>query len=257
MISKSQKICRVFDYALDVHRTMAYHDWIKEYVNGKTVCELGSGSGIIAWLCVKYGATKVYCYENNVRIANFLEEQFAGNDKIEIKKEDITTATFPSADIYLHENIGSNVFMENILGMYDNLKSQGLEDKTFPNKIKIQHGTYTGTSTNYPFKVDNFTNANVLEFFNSCPMNKIDETGYTYLEHDKTAITINGTSFDGDLKDLTRITEADTNNEYIFWVASFNGKYRISNWKYKTHWNIIKAGDNHMAIPQDVTYDII
>ena len=256
MIYKSAKISRVFDYALDKDRTMAYHDWIQANVNGKVVCELGSGSGIMAWLCLKYGATKVYCYENNVRIANFLEEQFAGNDKVVIKKEDITTATFPTADIYLHENIASNVFMENILGMYDNLKSQGLEDKAYPNKIKIQYGTYTGTSTNHTFSVDNFDNANVLEYFNSCPMNKISNTGHNYLEHDQNAITINGTSFDGYLKDLTRITEEDTNNEYIFWEASFDGNNTISNWKTKTHWNIIKAGDNHLAIPEDVTYNI-
>ena len=71
---------------------------------------------------------------------------FASETKVEVVEEDITTATFPTADIYLHENIGSNVYMENILGMYTNLKSQGLEDKTYPNKIKIQYGTYTGES---------------------------------------------------------------------------------------------------------------
>jgi len=253
---KGGHTCRVFDYALDVDRTMAYHDWIQANVNGKVVCELGAGSGIMAWLCLKYGATKVYCYENNPDTLYHLDELFKDDDRVVIKNEDISTATFPTADIYLHENIASNVFMENILDMYTNLKAQGLEDKTFPNKIKIQHGTYTGTSTNYPFRVDNFTNANVLEFFNMFNMNEIITDTFTYLEHDKNEITINGTSFDGDLKDLTRITEADTNNEYIFWEASFDGNNTISNWKTKTHWNIIKAGDNHMAIPEDVTYNI-
>lgn len=253
---KGGHTCRVFDYALDVDRTMAYHDWIQANVNSKVVCELGAGSGIMAWLCLKYGATKVYCYENNPDTLYHLEELFKDDDRVVIKNEDISTATFPTADIYLHENIASNVFMENILDMYTNLKAQGLEDKTYPNKIKIQHGTYTGTSTNYPFRVDNFTNANVLEFFNKFNMNEIITDIFTYLKHDQSAITINGTSFDGYLKDLTRITEADTNNEYIFWEASFDGNNTISNWKTKTHWNIIKAGDNHLAIPDDVTYNI-
>lgn len=253
---KGGPTCRVFDYALDKDRTMAYHDWIQANVNGKVVCELGAGSGIMVWLCLKYGATKVYCYENNFDILYHLEELFKDDDRVVIKNEDVSTATFPEADIYLHENIASNVFMENILDMYTNLKAQGLEDKTYPNKIKIQHGTYTGTSTNYPFRVDNFTNANVLEFFNKFNMNEIITDIFTYLEHDQSAITINGTSFDGYLKDLTRITEEDTNNEYIFWEASFDGNNTISNWKTKTHWNIIKAGDNHLAIPDDVTYNI-
>ena len=105
MIYKSGKVARVFDYALDKNRTMAYHDWIQANVNGKVVCELGGGSGIMAWLCIKYGASKVYVYENNVRIINWLEELFDGESKVEIKKEDVTSATFPTADFYIHENI--------------------------------------------------------------------------------------------------------------------------------------------------------
>ena len=157
MIPKNYAVCRVFDYAVDYNRTMAYHDWIKDNVAGKTVVELGSGSGILTWLCVKYGATKVYSYENNLRIINWLEQCFEGESKVEIKKEDITTASFPTADIYLHENLGCNVYNENILDMYTNLKSQNLEDKCYPNKIKIQYGTYDGTSTKYDGTVNDFS----------------------------------------------------------------------------------------------------
>ena len=34
MIEKNYAVCRVFDYALDYNRTMAYHDWIKDNIEG-------------------------------------------------------------------------------------------------------------------------------------------------------------------------------------------------------------------------------
>ena len=121
---------RVFDYAIDKERTEAYLEWIKANVSGKTVVELGAGSGIMTWLCVKHGATHVYAYENNKRIIYWLKEFFKDEAKVTIVEEDVTTATLQDADIYLHENFGSNVYMEDILGLYTNLKAQNLEDKT-------------------------------------------------------------------------------------------------------------------------------
>ena len=254
MIPKNYAVCRVFDYAVDYNRTMAYHDWIKDNVAGKTVVELGSGSGILTWLCVKYGATKVYSYENNLRIINWLEQCFEGESKVEIKKEDITTASFPTADIYLHENLGCNVYNENILDMYTNLKSQNLEDKCYPNKIKIQYGTYDGTSTKYDGTVNDFSSTVLKEFFDSCPMEKMPRVMYQ-LTPEIGKITINGTLYDGYFKNLTRYTDSDANSEYIFWEASFDGNQILSNWKSKNTWQIIKAADEYLLAAQ-LTYSI-
>lgn len=254
MIPKNYAVCRVFDYAVDYNRTMAYHDWIKDNVAGKTVVELGSGSGILTWLCVKYGATKVYSYENNLRIINWLEQCFEGESKVEIKKEDITTASFPTADIYLHENLGCNVYNENILDMYTNLKSQNLEDKCYPNKIKIQYGTYDGTSTKYDGTVNDFSSTVLKEFFDSCPMEKMPRVMYQ-LTPEIGKITINGTLYDGYFKNLTRYTDSDANSEYIFWEASFDGNQILSNWKSKNTWQIIKAADEYLLADQ-LTYSI-
>ena len=254
MIPKNYAVCRVFDYAVDYNRTMAYHDWIKDNVAGKTVVELGSGSGILTWLCVKYGATKVYSYENNLRIINWLEQCFEGESKVEIKKEDITTASFPTADIYLHENLGCNVYNENILDMYTNLKSQNLEDKCYPNKIKIQYGTYDGTSTKYDGTVNDFSSTVLKEFFDSCPMEKMPRVMYQ-LTPQIGKITINGTLYDGYFKNLTRYTDSDANSEYIFWEASFDGNQILSNWKSKNTWQIIKAADEYLLAYQ-LTYSI-
>ena len=47
LLQKEEALVEFFDYALDKDRTMAYHDWIQANVNGKVVCELGAGSGIM------------------------------------------------------------------------------------------------------------------------------------------------------------------------------------------------------------------
>ena len=101
---KNQIVNRVFDYAIDKERTEAYLDFIKANISGKTVVELGTGSGIITWLCVKHGATHVYAYENNRRVLTWLKALFKDEVKVTIVEEDVTTATLQDADIYLHEN---------------------------------------------------------------------------------------------------------------------------------------------------------
>ena len=62
--------------------------------------------------------------------------------------------------------------MEDILGMYANLKSQNLEDKTYPNKLKMQYGTYDISKSAEVSAEDRYAeidDADLLEFFALCP----------------------------------------------------------------------------------------
>ena len=138
--------------------------------------------------------------------------------------------------------------------MYTNLKSQNLEDKCYPNKIKIQYGTYDGTSTKYDGTVNDFSSTVLKEFFDSCPMEKMPRVMYQ-LTPEIGKITINGTLYDGYFKNLTRYTDSDANSEYIFWEASFDGNQILSNWKSKNTWQIIKAADEYLLADQ-LTYSI-
>ena len=233
---KNQTVNRVFDYAIDKERTEAYLDFIKANISGKTVVELGTGSGIITWLCVKHGATHVYAYENNRRVLTWLKAFFKDVE------EDVTTATLQDADIYLHENFGSNIYMEDILGMYANLKSQNLEDKTYPNKLKMQYGTYDLSNNTEISPEDRYAeidDADLLEFFALCPMDEIMPGMQIQRQVDQSEVTINGTLFEGDLKDLTLFTASDTNDGLVFWEATFDGQHTLSNWKSTTSWNTI------------------
>ena len=239
---KNQTVNRVFDYAIDKERTEAYLDFIKANISGKTVVELGTGSGIITWLCVKHGATHVYAYENNRRVLTWLNTLFKDEVKVTIVEEDVTTATLQDADIYLHENFGSNVYMEDILGMYTNLKSQNLEDKTYPNKLKMQYGTYDLSNNTEISPEDRYAeidDADLLEFFALCPMDEIMPGMQIQRQVDQSEVTINGTLFEGDLKDLTLFTASDTNDGLVFWEATFDGQHTLSNWKSTTSWNTI------------------
>jgi len=244
---KNSQVSLVFDYAMDEKRTSAYLDFIKNNVFGKTVVELGAGSGILAWLCVKYGANHVYAYENNKRIFTWLDEFFKDNNKVTIVKEDVSKATLLDADIYLQEHFASDVYGENILNIYKNLKYQNLEDKTFPNKIKIQHGTYDTNCNTITEPYTNFkeiTNPDILEFLSLCPMDEILPGCISHMEVDKSRVNINKTLFDGDIKDLLDLTLEDTNDELVFWEATFNGHHTLSNWKDKTHWNTYNLNYN-------------
>ena len=162
--------------------------------------------------------------------------------KANIVEEDVTTATLQDADIYLHENFGSNVYMEDILGMYTNLKSQNLEDKTYPNKLKMQYGTYDISNSAEVSPEDRYAeidDADLLEFFALCPMDEIMPGMQIQRQVDQSEVTINGTLFEGDLKDLTLFTASDTNDGLVFWEATFDGQYTLSNWKSTTSWNTI------------------
>ena len=86
-------------------------------------------------------------------------------------------------------------------------------------------------------------------------MTKIPRTIYQ-LTPEVGKIDIKGTLYNGDLKNLIRYTDSDANSEYIFWEASFDGSHTISNWKGKTTWNIIKAADVPLEVPDGVTYSI-
>lgn len=240
---KNWIVNRVFDYAIDKERTEAYLEFIKANVSGKTVVELGAGSGIMAWLCVKHGATHVYAYENNKRIINWLKVLFKDEAKVTIVEENVSTATLRDADIYLHEHFSSNVITEDILGLYANLKAQNLEDKTYPNKLKMQYGTYDISKNTEITGADRYAavdDADMLEFFAACPMDEImPGLGWLHKQVDESEVTINGTLFDGDIKDLTQFTAEDTNDELVFWEATFDGSHTLSNWKGITHWNTI------------------
>lgn len=120
------KIENWFEF-LSVHREMiqdkvrinAYHNAIKQCVHkGDVVVDVGTGTGILAFLCLKAGASKVYAIERteiievakqNAKYNNFFERiEFLNVDSRQIELEE-------KVDIIVSEVIGHFALEENML----------------------------------------------------------------------------------------------------------------------------------------------
>lgn len=102
----------------DTVRVDAYHDGIHRNIReGDVVLDLGTGTGLLAFMAAKAGASKVYAVEHSdfIDVARAIAED-----------NDITTVEFVQAnsreftppekvDVLLHEQMGDELFNENML----------------------------------------------------------------------------------------------------------------------------------------------
>ncbi|ORX41876.1 S-adenosyl-L-methionine-dependent methyltransferase [Piromyces finnis] len=114
----------------DVVRTSTYSSAIlsnSETFNGKTVCDIGAGSGILSYMAVQAGASKVYAVEASnmaLRIKQLIngcpEKNPWLTDKIEIitSKIEEPNLPIPKVDILISEPIGVLLVHERMLESY-------------------------------------------------------------------------------------------------------------------------------------------
>lgn len=102
----------------DSVRVRAYHDAIHRHVQpGDVVVDLGTGTGLLAFMASRAGAAKVYAVEHS----DFIEvarEIAAHNDiaNIEFVQANSREFTPPEpVDVVLHEQMGDELFNENML----------------------------------------------------------------------------------------------------------------------------------------------
>lgn len=101
----------------DTARNKFYDRAIKLAVPGKTVVDIGTGTGILSILAARAGATKVYAVEQDQSRAEYAQSMFERtglNTVIEVIHDNFLNTTIP-ADIYVSETINTQIFGENIL----------------------------------------------------------------------------------------------------------------------------------------------
>jgi SAM-dependent methyltransferase len=103
----------------DTARNVYYKQAIEAAVPGKVVCDIGTGTGLLSILAAKAGATKVYSVEMDPGRAAFARNiiRQCGLDNIIEVINDNFLNTNITADVYISETIGSQVFNENIIAI--------------------------------------------------------------------------------------------------------------------------------------------
>ncbi|GAB5357867.1 hypothetical protein AAMO2058_000411500 [Amorphochlora amoebiformis] len=130
MTADARDLCAQFTTAsyarmkADTARVQAYERAIKIHAKGKVVLDIGvGGDALLAIMCVRAGAKKVYGVEVNRKSAVAAEatvQKLGLKNKIEILKGYSTDLKIPTCDLVVHEIIGNIASREGVaLAIYD------------------------------------------------------------------------------------------------------------------------------------------
>ena len=101
---------------LDKKRTLTFKKAIEQTVQlGDIVLDAGTGSGILAMLAAKAGATKVYAIEINPDVAEFTKSNIHKNnlsDIIEVINADLKDIKLPNLDVVIMEMMDTGLIAE-------------------------------------------------------------------------------------------------------------------------------------------------
>jgi ubiquinone/menaquinone biosynthesis C-methylase UbiE len=141
----------------DTVRVMAYKTAIMSKVNGKSVVDLGCGTGILSLFAAKSGAVHVTAIEES-SISIIAKKMFKAN-KVEglitLKKGNSKDVAIPEkVDVLIHEIIGMDPLDENILAYISDAKKRFLKNKgtLIPSKMEICCVAYEEDTLDYFMK---------------------------------------------------------------------------------------------------------
>jgi hypothetical protein len=129
----------------DTKRLEFYANNLKKIVSDKIVLDLGAGTGVLSYLCLKFGAKKVISIEKNDVISEIYEEfmsEWIQEGRATLIKGDILSLqeiSFERPDLIIHELFGPDGFSEDILGIIEKISSFEVlkEAPLFPNQFSL------------------------------------------------------------------------------------------------------------------------
>jgi SAM-dependent methyltransferase len=126
----------------DVGRNAFYKDALKIAAPGKTVCDIGAGTGFLSVLAAQSGAARVIAVEQNAARCEYLEKNIKKvglDDLVQVVHGDFLDLDI-SADVYVSETINTQIFGENIIALSNHAQRHGGE--FIPSQFKIWAEVY-------------------------------------------------------------------------------------------------------------------
>ena len=126
----------------DSVRVNAYHEGIHANVNeGDVVLDLGTGTGLLAFMAAKAGASKVYAVEHSdfIDVAREIAEHnnITNIEFVQANSRDFTPPE--PIDVIIHEQMGDELFnenmLENLLDLRDRVLAPG--GKILPSRFQL------------------------------------------------------------------------------------------------------------------------
>lgn len=120
----------------DRERFEFYKNLVKNKVQDKVVLDIGSGSGILSYLSLRYGAKKVYSVEFNPHLQAVYSHLMAkpiAEGKAKLLKMDayeLLVSEFGNdrPEVIVHEIFGANGLSENVISVFNTLKLNGVSE---------------------------------------------------------------------------------------------------------------------------------
>jgi len=134
-------------YCLDWSRSNAYSRMLAQLAPNQTILDIGTGTGLLAYLAIRHGAKHVHCIEKDAKTLSLARSLIGDLPNVSFELCDATTYVSSPSDIQIHEILGNFPLDEHIHRIARNLRH------LIPNVIELFEYEYE-SMIETPQKID-------------------------------------------------------------------------------------------------------